>query len=96
MNISLCVLWWLNLNDQIDTWDVESTGGNVSGDENFAFVCFELFQGNLALSLSYFTVDHLDVLLDLLAEFDLVGFFLGGAEDDCLATSIASKDVGQC
>ena len=82
------------MNDQIDTWNVESTGGNVSGDENFAFVCFELFQGNFAFSLSYFTMDHLNVLLDLLTEFDLVGFLLGGAEDDCLAASIASKDVG--
>ena len=95
MDISFSILGWFNLDDQVNSWNVQTTRGNISSDKHTAFAGLELFQGNLTLSLSNLTVDDFNVFGDLIRELDLVCFLLLAAEDDGLSTSVASEDVSK-
>ena len=90
MDVCLCVLGRLDLDDQVDSWDVETTRSDIGGDENIALFGFELLEGDFTLSLTDLSVDNLDLLLDLVGELDLVSLLLLAAEDDGLSTSVAS------
>ena len=94
MNVSFCIFWWFNLHDQVDTWDVQATRGDVSGDQDIAFELFELLEGDFALPLTNLTVDDFDVLARyLVGDFDLVRFLLLSAEYDGLTATVAGQDV---
>lgn len=95
MDVCLCVLGGLDLDDQVDAWDVKTTRSDIGGNEDIALLLFELLERNFTLPLADFSVDDFDVLLDLVGQLDLVGLLLLAAEDDGLATSVASEDVGE-
>lgn len=95
MDVCLCVLGGLDLDDQVDSWDVETTRRDISGDEDITLFGLELLEGDFTLSLTDLSVDNLDILLDLVRELDLVCLLLLATEDDGLSTSVASQDVGE-
>ena len=65
MNIGFCILGRLNLDDEVDTWDVETTRCNISGDEYTEFLLLEAFKGDFTLILGDITVHNLNVFLNL-------------------------------
>ena len=90
VNVSLSIFGWLNLDDQVNAWNVETARRNICSDKDIAFVGFELLKGYLTLSLSDLAVNDLDALRNLVGDLDLVRFLLLAAEDDGLSTSVAS------
>lgn len=96
MDIGLSILWRLNLNDEINIGDIETSGSNVSGYQNLELLLLESFEGNLSLLLCDITMHNLNLILYFLREKKGVCLSFGGAEDNCLAkTSINEKDIGQ-
>jgi hypothetical protein len=90
MDVCLCVLGRLDLDDQVDSWNIKTSRRDISGDENIALFGLELLESDFTLSLTNFSVDNLDILLDLVGELDLVSLLLLATEDDGLSTSVAS------
>ena len=68
MDVSLCLLRWLDLDDKIDVGDVEATRGDICGDEHSEFSLLESLHSDFALILSDVTMHDLDVLLDFIRE----------------------------
>ena len=68
MNVRLGVLRWLNLDDQLNIWNVESSGGYISGDENLKLGFLESLDGAFSLILRDISMHHLNVMLDLVRE----------------------------
>lgn len=66
MDVSLGVLWWLNLNNEVDRRDVETAGSDIGSDKNGELLLFEALEGDLSLVLCDVTVHHFNVSLDLL------------------------------
>jgi len=68
VNVGLCLLRWLNLDDKVDVWNIKASGSNIGSDEHAEFSLLESLHGYLTLILSNVTVHDLDVLLDLVGE----------------------------
>jgi hypothetical protein len=66
MNVGLGVLWWLNLDDEVDILDVETSGSDISGNEHLELTLLESLHGDLSLVLSNISMHNLDILLDLI------------------------------
>ena len=64
MDVGLSLLGWLDLDDQVNVGDVETTGSNISGDEDSKFAFLEALHRDFTLVLGNVTVHDLDVLLD--------------------------------
>lgn len=95
MNVSLCVLGRLDLDNQVDAGDIEAARCDVSGDEDTELFLLEALEGDFTLVLGNVAVHHLNVFLDLLREKQVIGLLLGGSEHDNLATSVANEDVSK-
>ena len=88
MNVGLRVSGRLNLDHQVDIGDVEASGGDVGGDQHIEFALLESLESDLALVLPNISVHHLNVVLDLVSENQLIGVGLGLREHDSLARAV--------
>ena len=96
MDVSLSIFWWLALNDQVNIWNIKSSGSNISGNEYTEFVLFESSESNFSLILGNISVHNFNLACNLLGKQETVGFNFGGAEDDGLSdTSINDKNICQ-
>lgn len=96
MDVRLSVLWWLDLNDEVDVGDVETASSNVRSDEHLELVFLEALDGDLTLTLHNITVHDLHLLLDLLGRNECVSVTLGGREDDSLGVAtVANESVSE-
>lgn len=68
MDVSLSILRWLQLNNQINILNIKTTGGNVGSDEDFEFALLESLHGDLSLVLRDIAMHHLNILLNLICE----------------------------
>ena len=66
MDVSLGVLGWLNLHDQVDTRDVKATSSDISCHQHAEFFLLEALEGDLSLILCNIAMHDLDVFFDLL------------------------------
>ena len=83
MDISLSVLWWLNLNYKIDVLDIKTSRCYISGDQNlkftflksFAFLAFLTFLACLTFRtfLAFLTFLTCPAFLTLLSFLNLLG-----------------------
>jgi len=91
MNISLSFFWRLKLDDQINIWNIESTGRNISSYEYLELVLLKALHRHLALVLSNVTVHDLDVLLNFVRQDKRVCISLCLSKDNSLAfTSVTN------
>lgn len=83
MNVGLSLLGWLDLDDQVNVGDVETTGSYISGDEDSEFAFLEALHGDFTLVLGNVAVHDLDVLLDFVGEEQgvCIGLRLGEHND---------------
>ena len=66
MNVSLNIFWWLNLDNEIDIWNIETSGGNIGCNEDVKLAFFESLEGDFALILSDVTVHDFDVFFNFI------------------------------
>jgi hypothetical protein len=66
MNVGLCILWWLDLDDKINILNVKSTRCNICSYKNLELSLFESLHGDLSLVLSNITMHDFDVLADFI------------------------------
>lgn len=96
MNIGLNLLWGLDLDDQVNIRDVESTGGDISGDQHLEFSFLKSLHRDFTLVLNDVTVHHFDVLLDFVSQNKSVRVSLGLSEHDSFAcATVANEDVSE-
>ena len=95
VDVGVDLFWRLELHNQVDLGDVQASGRDVGGDQAFQFALFESLECDLPLFLGDVAVEHLGFLLKIGFQQDLVGFFLGLAENDgsSVATTIKVHDV---
>lgn len=41
MDVGLGVFWWLQLDDKLDIWNIDSSGSDICGNQNLEFVFFK-------------------------------------------------------
>lgn len=96
MNVSLSVFWRLNLDDKVNVWDVEASGGDIGGHEDLELAFLEPLDRHLSLILRYVAMHYFHLLFDFLGQNQLVCILLRLREYDCLGvSSIADKYVSK-
>ena len=97
MNVSLSIFWRLDLDDKIDVGNVDTSRGDICGDEHAELAVFEALESDLTLRLGDVAVHHLDIRLDLVAEEQRVRVSLCLREDNRPATlAIDCQHISQC
>jgi hypothetical protein len=82
VNVCIDLLGRLELHDQIDLRDIESSSCHVGGNEALQFSLLEGLEGDFTLFLRDVAMQNLRLLFQVGLEQDLIRFFLGLAEDD--------------
>jgi len=96
MNVSFSVFWWLDLNDEIDVFDVKSSWSNIGGNQNLEFTFFESLHGDFSLILGNVSVHDFNVLFDLVRQNQRIGIKLGLRENNGFSiSSIADEDISK-
>lgn len=95
MDVSLGILWGLNLDNQVDRGDVKSTGSDISSNQHAKLLFLEALQSHFSLVLGDIAMHDLDVLLNLVGQQKLVSFLLGRCKHDSLSTSVANEHISQ-
>ena len=94
MNVSLCVLWWLDLNNQVDIRNIKTTRCYICCNENLEFTLFESLNSNLTLILDDISMHDFHVLLDLVCHDQLICILLSLSKDNSFGIStIANQSV---
>ena len=94
MNVSLSVLWWLDLNNQVDIRNIKTTCSYICCNENLEFAFFESFDSNLTLTLDDISMHDFHVLLDLVCGDQLICVLLGLSKYDSFSIStIANQSI---
>lgn len=70
------------MHNKINFWDVQSSCCYVSRHQTLEFSLLEALEGDLPLLLRDVSMQYLRFLFKVCLEKDLIGFFLGLAEDD--------------
>jgi hypothetical protein len=65
MNVGLCFFGWLDLNDQVDIWNVQTSGSDISSTKYSELALLESLHGHFTLVLSNVSMHDFNVLLDL-------------------------------
>lgn len=91
MDVGLGIFGWVKLDDQVDIWDVETSGCHVSSYENLELAISESFEGHFSLVLSDVSVHGLDIVGDLTCCQEGVGVRLGRCKHQYL--SVATIEV---
>ena len=86
VDVGLSLFGRLELDDEVDIWDVKTTRGDICGHEHSEFALFEALHCDFTLVLGNVTMHDLNVLLDLVRQQEGVGIGLGLREDDDLTT----------
>jgi len=96
VDVSINLFGWFQLNDQVDLWNIESSGSNVCCNEAFKFTLLESLESDLPLLLRNVTVQNLSLLLQVGFQEDFVGFLFGLAENNgsSVSSSVKVDDVG--
>jgi len=68
MDVSLSILRRLNLDNQVNIWNVQSTGCNISGYENIELTLLKSLKGYLTLILCNVTMHNFDILFDFISQ----------------------------
>lgn len=97
VDVGLSFFGWLNLNDEIDIWNVESSGSNVSGAKDSELALLEALHCDFTLVLSDVSMHNFNVLLDFVRKDQRVAVGFSLRENDGLAVnaSVAHQDVSQ-
>ena len=94
MDVSLCLLGWLDLDDEVDIRNVKSSWSYISGNQDSEFSFFESLHRHLSLILRDVTMHHLNILLDFVRQNEGVSVSLGLREDDSLSSlSVDDKNI---
>lgn len=48
VDVSLCFLWWLDLDDEVNIWDVKSSGSNISGYKDIELLFLKSLESYLS------------------------------------------------
>lgn len=64
MNVRLSILWWFNLNNEINIFDIKTSGGNICCDQDLKFTLLESLHCDLSLVLSNITMHNFNILLN--------------------------------
>lgn len=73
MDVSVGVLGGTQLNDQIDFWDVQSSGSDVGGHEALQTAFSESLKGDLSLFLGNISMKDLTFQLKIRIQINFVG-----------------------
>ena len=97
MDVSLRLLRWFDLDNQVNVWDVKASGSHIGSTEHSELAFFEALHRDFSLVLSDISVHDFNVLLDLVRQDQRVAVSLGLGEDDRLSSvaSVANQDVCQ-
>lgn len=96
MNIGLDFLWWLDLDNQVNVWDVQATRCHISSDQHFKFTFFKALHGHFTLVLNDITVHHLNILLNFISQNKSVCIsFCLGKDDGLSLASITNQNISQ-
>jgi len=72
--------WWLKLDDEINWWNVQSSGCYVGGNQTFYYSCFEVFECFFSVGLWNVPVKYVFVLFECQWTIQLVGLSLSLTE----------------
>ena len=92
MDVGLCIFWRLELDDEVDTKDIEASRSDVSSHNALEPACLEAVDGGLTRVLRDVSVHDLVVDLEGVSVAKLVRVLLRCCEDEDLACG-ASVDV---
>lgn len=68
VDVGLCLFWRLNLDDEVNIGNVDTTRGNIGSDEYFELAFFEALQSDFTLVLGDITMHDFYISLNLVAE----------------------------
>ena len=85
MNIGLSILGRFNLDYQINIGDVDTSGSDISGDQDIELPLLEPLECDFSLVLSDVSVHDFNIFVDLLGKQKGVGLSLGRAEHNGLS-----------
>ena len=85
MDVGLSICRGLDLDNQIDIRDIETSGGNIGSDQDIELALLESLESYLTLVLPNVTMHDLNIVLDFISEDQLIGVGLGLSENDSLA-----------
>jgi hypothetical protein len=95
MDVGLSVFWGFDLDNEINTRDVQSTSSNISSYKHTELFVLESLESDFTLVLSDVSVHDFNVLLDLLWHEEGIGFGLGWCEHNGLASAVDNEDVSE-
>lgn len=96
VNISLDILWWLNLNDQINVGNIKTSRRNICSYKNRKLLLLKSLEGDLSLVLCDISVHNLNISLHFIRNQKLIGFSLGGRENNGLTKpTVNQEDIGE-
>lgn len=97
MDVGFSVLWWLNLHNKVNQWDIKSSRCNVSGNKDLELSVLESLHCYLTLILGNTTMHYLDVVVDGLSSHELVSIiFCLSKHDDLSSSAVDSDYFGKC
>lgn len=97
MDVCFRVLWWLNLDNQVHIWNIETSGSDICCHQNLEFTLFKPLNGDFPLILGDVSMHDLHFLFYFLRQNQLIGILLGLSENNGLGiATIANKDICQC
>lgn len=77
MDVSLGVLWWFDLDNQVDGGNVQTSGGHVSRNQNLELLVLEALKSDLTLILRDITVHHFNLVFNFFRLEQLICLVLG-------------------
>jgi len=97
VDVGFGLLWWLNLHNKVNQWDIKPSRCYVSGDENLELSVLESLHGYLTLILGNAAVHYLDLVVDGLGSHELVSIISCLSKHDDLSGSAVDSDYfGKC
>lgn len=89
MNVRFRLFWRFNLNDEVDTGNVQASRSDISRHQNAKLFLLESLEGHFALRLWNITVHNFDVIPNFFGEKQLVRILFSRSEHDGLTAAIA-------
>lgn len=94
MDVGFRILWWLDLDNQINIWNIEASWGHISSHKDLKLAFFKPFDGDFSLILRDVSMHDFHFLFDFLWQNQLIGILLCLGENNSLGiTTVANKHV---
>ena len=94
MDVSLRLLGWFDLDDEVDIRNVKSSWRNISGNQDSELSFFESLHRHFSLVLRNVSMHNLDILLYLVRQNEGICISLGLREHDSLSgLSVDDKNI---